>query len=864
MPAYRVVPSAVVRIGDLPVPRGGASTWGPGERGNAQAVPGPAGQLDRVAWHGNTIVGFTGGATTGFTSNANGQVAVAVSTRILTDEDCQLIYQRCSDVRAAINSIAGRVATADWDVVPTTDVADPEYDAALEECAALREWFQRPNADDVWQEIWTAVVADALKFPAGVVELVTDGRGKNWTVDEMVPVRGANFHPICDEKGRLVQYVQQMFGAPVPGGPMQVALDPDRVLYLRIAATTESREPIPLLESLIYEISAILHGNEAVAKSLNANEVPAGVLVLIGLSKDAQERARAQYEAGAGQPWKLRLLMSQDPGSVDAKWVEFRKTAKEMDTVELVKAIRRAVWRVFGVMPVEMGETDATPRATAEVQVDAGGSHLITPFLDLLETKINTEILPRRTGRTDVRFAFKRSRDLTPAERVQRADELTKYLAAGVLTRNQVRKKMPEPADPIGEDGDVYTVESSTIRTLHSVLEEVELEGTGAADTAEAEDPEAEEDGPTEDPEADAEDDVADPEEKAASRPTRRRLRVQVKKHGHANRSLRDEVIPSAWRNNGVFAGTRTLRLERLWDEITGYQRDVAPLWEEARTAVIQAVASKYKTTGFTAQIRAGLEQVVAAEIDRLLTRWSLSVAPRYGRVAEDARGQAGDWTGVTDGAEIVKMRAELYRVRAMGYLTDPDGLLTDLRNRLILTLVAVTDVRTKAPDGGRISAAHGADVVAVRRARRATGLGPEATTAAVLEAVGRAFDALAHRIGNWAARLIELASETLAAEVMAGAGTGRADGVADAPEPSQDAVDWWCEWASVGDEESCETCLDMGSRGYIRVADLRVHPGGGTECRANCRCTLVYWTKGEIDDGEARLLGGGNTGRTL
>ena len=153
MAAFRIVQGgAPVSLGALARPQG--STWGPGDgRGGGAS---PMTQLERVAWHGGSVLGSSGGATTGFTTGASGQIAIAQSSRILTDEDCQLIYQRCSDVRAAINSVSWRVATADWDVQPTCDPTDAEHEEALAECTAIRTWLEHPTPDDVWQELWTA------------------------------------------------------------------------------------------------------------------------------------------------------------------------------------------------------------------------------------------------------------------------------------------------------------------------------------------------------------------------------------------------------------------------------------------------------------------------------------------------------------------------------------------------------------------------------------------------------------------------------------------------------------------------------------------------------------------------------------
>lgn len=880
-PVVRFVSLGGVPLQVGPVSRERGSTWdGVAGAGAAAGVPIPINQLDRVAWHASNVLGTNGGGDPGFAS-VSGQVAIARSTRVLTDDDCQMIFQRCSDVRAAINSVSWRVATNDWDVQPTVPPTDPDHELAMAVCHEVREWLERPNQDDVWQELWTAVVADTLKFPAGVVEIATSSKGKNWTAEELVPVRGANFHPVTDDKGRVLVYAQTPW---VSGGSVTAAqtgtvlLDPDRVVYLRIAATTESREPIPLLEALIYEICSVMQGNESISKMLNSNEVPEGILVLIGLSREAGERARAQYERNAGQPWKLRVITSQDKGEVDAKWVEFRKTAREQQVAELVKQIRRAIWRMFGVMPVEMGETDATPRATAEVQVDAGSSHLITPLLDLLETKINREVLPRRTEYSDlIRFKFKRARDLTPAERVSRATELSTYIKAGVLSRNQARMRLPEPEEPVVE-GDVLTVGegagtiplSEAIRARGTAPEDVpdELEPENTPD----DDAEAEAEAEADDAEAEAESDAGDDLDELGKprhgHPNPRMGRIGRKAgHRHQNpgkewvaRALRPDGPPAAWSPSGPFARARTLPLVRVWDEMTGYQRDILPLWEDARSAIMASVSAHYKASGFTSEIRQQVEAEIGNQMAALLAKWTAASAPRYRATAEAARVRASDWTGATTGDAQVQARADLYHARAMMYLSEPGGLLSDVKMRLLSTMAAVTDLRSMiaAPAGA------GATVQEVRLARRAVGIGPEASLATVLAEVGSAFDAAVHRIGNWAGRLLELASMIASDEVVAGSGTGQADGI-ETPDPGESgSVDWWCEWANVGDGESCQTCRAMGGAGYMRVADLRVMPGGGTECRANCRCVLVYWTRAEIDGGTASLLGGGNTGHEL
>jgi len=58
-----------------------------------------------------------------------------------------------------------------------------------------------------------------------------------------------------------------------------------------------------------------------------------------------------------GKDHKLRVLTSPQAGGIDAKWIELRRTSKDLQLLEVVDNMRRMIWRIFGVLPIELGES---------------------------------------------------------------------------------------------------------------------------------------------------------------------------------------------------------------------------------------------------------------------------------------------------------------------------------------------------------------------------------------------------------------------------------------------------------------------------------------------------------------------------
>ena len=386
--------------------------------------------------------------------------------RMLSNAELWEIYRRCSDVRASIDSIVRRVATFDWMVIPTISPQDERYEQIMSICHDVTSFLRAPNRNgDTWQELMTAMLTDCLCFDAGVIEIVKDRKGR---LQELVPLRGSTIIPIIDEYGKLLEYEQDIYmeesnffgmAADSGGNP---TFKKDQIMYLSLFKNTATPEGNPLIESLINEVMTLIRSTQTASIFMDSDEIPPGILVLAGIAGRAAEEAKADLQTMKGQDSKIRVMTTPDPTGVGAQWLELKRTPREMMMKDIVDDIRRSVYRTFGVMPVEMGLTSDMPRATATVQMDVASSHLVTPILELLQARINSQIITQLVRNKDIRklltFKFDREAKLNPQDQENMARTHKMYIEQGVLTRNEVREVLGY--SPVS-GGDKLTVTTS-------------------------------------------------------------------------------------------------------------------------------------------------------------------------------------------------------------------------------------------------------------------------------------------------------------------------------------------------------------------------------------------------------------------
>lgn len=790
----------------------------------------------------------------------------AEGSRMLSNADLWQVYRMCPDVRACVDGITRKISTWDWAVVPKVDPSDERYEMALDVAEEARRFLAAPNHDsETWQEWAGKLVRDILVFDALCSEVVTGGRGK---LEELVALRGGDVMPKVDNKQRLLGYRQQNTVGQI------IDFEPDQVVYMNLHGNTSAPGGIPLIESLVNEVITLMRQAQNLMRITDADEVPQGLLYLSGIAGRAAERTVASMREMKGHDDKLRVITSANPGDVGVKWVEFKRTPKELDLKELVHEVRRVVWRVFGIKPVTMGDTEATPRATAEVQEDIENSGLIRPFLEVFEQKINTRVLPLVIGDAElaelVAFEFDMSAKLTPEEVKDQATGDASDIDRGVITVNE-RRKVRGMA-PFGAFADIPLVKTGTgYRPLEDVANGVK--DPNAAPPPFGAKPEGDPAGGDDavDPkagESDKEDDApgeADPEGKgrpacvvytlsgrALHNPVATRHRMPVRnaprfsalplhrgcgcESGLDYRGTRGSAdLPSDWQPAGRFKGYRALNLSALGDAIIAYQRDVSPLYRQAMIDVLSSaravLADGVVTTAELAQVTTS----VARTMEGLALKWKLTTEGHYRRAARVGRDAAVDFTKSDQVATQWETRADAYHQKAMGYLVGDKGLISDLRYGVLGVLTAAVRMR---------------DAVVARSAED-TDVSLE--VASILGAIRQVFESNEHRTSNWSGRLVELANDILSDGMRENDGAVTTSG--------KDAIRWYFEWADVGDKVTCPTCVREAGLGFRPLSQMTRQPGGDTECRGKCRCVIVFWSEDEVKNGTAVSLA--NLGRS-
>ena len=396
--------------------------------------------------------------------------------RILTDDQLWRVYLRTPDVRAAVDAIVRRVATWDWLVEPTLDPADPGYAAAMDEAQKAATFLHAPNTDgESWQELMIKVCTDLLVFDAGVIECVYGGTlqpdgvvQSTEDLQELVALRGSTITPVVDQFGHVLGYTQNTaeFATPIVVQTGDATTDDvlphfgtEQIVYMRLFPNTATPMGQPLIETLINEVITMLRSAEHSMLAFDADEIPPGILVLTGIAGKAAQAAKADLQTLRGKDHKVRVITNPDPKATGANWVELRRTPKDVDFVNVVAQVRRTIWRVFGVLPVEMGASEDIPRAVGQVQLEVSTSHLINPILELIEAKVNARLLPLVVGDPTalerLRFRFDRDSKLSAEDQRTTAQTLVSLVREGLMTRNEARAV--RGAAPV-QGGDVITL----------------------------------------------------------------------------------------------------------------------------------------------------------------------------------------------------------------------------------------------------------------------------------------------------------------------------------------------------------------------------------------------------------------------
>lgn len=753
---------------------------------------------DRLGWSFNdNVTASTGGISSFYATN-----------RSLFPEQYWQLYRSTPDVRACVDSITRRIATWDWYVKVNADPRDTvEYSRLSEQANKVRNFLALPNTDGTtWQEMMTAMVTDLLLYDAGVIELVKDESGR---MSELQVWLGSEFMPVKDERGHLLYYEQDPESS--TGEPVQIA--PEDIAYFKIYSNTRSPLGLPMMETVINECVTVVLASEHAMLALDADEIPPGLLVLGGISGPAAERARTDLMAMKGKDHRIRVVTSPQPSGIDAKWLELRHTPKDLELLQVVAEMRRSIWRVFGVMPVELGETAGVPRAAAEIQMDVSSSHLISPILELIQARINAQIVPKLIDPEDMgklSFTFDRIAPSTAEEKLSMAKRAESLIRQGVLTVNEARSEMG--LMPI-EGGDIAMVTTSygpmplsQVAAGYSPAVTVPMGDAAFAslDGGATVEEGGVSSGGTPDPVS------ATPSETLSVKvPTKG---SPGKEKGWRSAMLYDPGLPSHWANPETFKGERTLNLRDLASAVREYTFEIASLYGGLADEIGSIVASSYRGGSISLEISSHSRARMDEAFSAFVARWEMATTRHYINAANIGYDAAIDFMNNVPDIHPTQ-EALAYQSKAIQYLEDSSGLVGTLRQKIGRILEAAT----------------------LSQRDRSDQVSPEDTAEEVMLQVDEELKAQSYRIKNWSGKLVALASL-----VMVGALRNTVTIESGKP------VIWKYEWRSQSGD-NCVTCTTEGGSGKRLLSDLSTYPAADTKCGAKCRCVLVIYKSNEL-----------------
>lgn len=264
---------------------------------------------------------------------------------LLSFELLRLIARRSSVVKPPIDFVVRTLQGTPYRIKAVEGMRVPQR--AIRQAEEL---FVQPMAEmgqDTFIDVLAKLLRDQLVLDHGIV---LKHRGDGGGLEAFEAMDAATFLPQQNEegRGRLNNWLQRLKNGQEEEFPVE-----DVVSFV-INRRSDSLFGEPPLEAAIHEVNALLTASKSFSSAMNANEIPPGVLLLMGgNSPNAVSRLEKQVrrDRGVRNDYALKTIA----GIENAKWVPFQKPLREMQVAELMERLERIIFRLFGVDRIAMG-----------------------------------------------------------------------------------------------------------------------------------------------------------------------------------------------------------------------------------------------------------------------------------------------------------------------------------------------------------------------------------------------------------------------------------------------------------------------------------------------------------------------------
>lgn len=336
------------------------------------AVPQGGGRVRLTDPYGKRALG-----TTFFSGSAiKGSLTLPFAGRddaLLSYELLRLIARRSGVVKPPVDFVVRSLAGTPYRIRAVEGMRVPKK--AIKQAEEL---FKQPLAEmgmDTFPDVLSKLMRDQMVLDQGII---LKHRGAGGGMEAFECMDAATFLPIEDDKtGRLESWLQRLKSGKESDYPI------GDVVNFIINRRSDSLFGEPPLESVIHETNAILNASRSFSKAMNDNEIPPGVLFLMGADNSrAMSRLEQQVrrDRGVANDYALKVIA----GIERAQWVPFQRPYHEMQVAELLERLERIVFRVFGVDRIAMGSAQDVNRchsADTEILTENGWKN----YWDVLE-----------------------------------------------------------------------------------------------------------------------------------------------------------------------------------------------------------------------------------------------------------------------------------------------------------------------------------------------------------------------------------------------------------------------------------------------------------------------------------------------
>ena len=357
----------------------------------------------------------------------------------LTYTEMYEFYRKNEWVRACVDLIVGTCAKVKIKVIPVKeeDEISDETKTQIEEVEGL---FNNPNKkDESFEMIRRKVLKDILIYDAGALEIVYDGEKPA----ELFDLPGDRMRVSVDKNGyyneKAFYLIPRLKNGEVWSEKNAVPFSQEEVIYFMRNPRAGSVYGLSPIESLINSIEADLNASEYNSNFFLNNAEPSGIVNLKGIPKAELTRFKEQ--------WKKDLKTYKNAHKIfitniekGVEWLKTSESAQDMQFMEYQKWLVQKILTVYQVKPFVLGLVDETTgKLNSLEQWNAFKESAIEPLLSLESYLYTTKIINAGFGYNDIKVEFE---SIDIKDETAEAEKAVKLVTAGIMTINEVRKKI--------------------------------------------------------------------------------------------------------------------------------------------------------------------------------------------------------------------------------------------------------------------------------------------------------------------------------------------------------------------------------------------------------------------------------------